>query len=848
MSRGAKWLVGVLGAVALIGIALVAGWQGFVRSHTPRSFPQVSGEIRLDGLDGPVDVYRDGMGVPHIYASTLHDLFLAQGYVHAQDRFWQMDFWRHVGSAQLSEMFGSGRVETDAFLRTLGWRHIAEAEWQGLSDQTRSILSAYAEGVNAYLADRQGSQLSLEYAILGIVTPSYKPVPWTPIHSLTWGKVMAWDLGGNMNEEIARAVLLKTLSPEQVDELFPPYPADHPIIVTEPGDMPSAQGGPLPSGPSIPEELLATTSINLGRLDTVLGEGGSEIGSNSWVIGGSRTASGKPLLANDPHLSIQMPSIWYQVDLQCRPRNNTCPFSVAGFSFAGVPGVVIGHNDRIAWGFTNLGPDVMDLYIERVNPANPGQYEDNGEWVDFETRAETINMGGGEPVTITVRATRHGPVISDTYGPLKDEAEGGPEITPFSSKAGIELPEDYLIALRWTALEPSRLFDAIVGLNLASDFEEFRQAAREFSVPPQNLVFADVDGNIGYQMPGNIPIRVNGDGRLPVPGWTDDHEWQGYIPFDDLPYAYNPSADFIAAVNNQAAPSDYPYLITTDWDYGFRAQRVVDLIVNAPGKIDTGYVRQMQGDDFDSNAALLVPILLHLELDDSLAAERELLEDWDYQARIDSRPAALFEAFWVNLLSRTFHDDLPEDYWPEGGDRWSEVMRNLADKPESSWWDDLASDDVVETRDEVFAAAFDGAVAELRKEYGSDVDQWPGWGELHSAVFRNASLGESGVPPIEALFNRGPFAAGGGSSIVNATGWDANEPYEVAWLPSMRFIADLSDLGKSLTVHTTGQSGHAGHAHYIDMADMWRNIEYYPMLWIEEAVISSAESHLSLLP
>jgi penicillin G amidase len=850
MSRIWKLLIGVVSILLIISILAVGGWQAFIGMNTPRSFPQVNGEIHLTGLEQPVEVYRDTMGIPHIYATTTHDLFFAQGYVHAQDRFWQMDFWRHIGSAQLSEMFGESEVDTDTFLRALGWRQIAEEEWNDISDDSKFILSAYADGVNAYLADHHGSQLSLEYAILGlpILAPSYQPEPWTPVNSLTWGKVMAWDLAGNMSEEIARAVLLKTLTPEQVAQLYPDYPADHPIIVSQMSGLPSGTTGSSQMALQVPDALFSAVANNLDQVNALVGKPGNEIGSNEWVFGGSRTESGKPLLANDPHLSIQMPSIWYQIDLQCKPKSDACSLSVAGFSFAGVPGVVIGHNDRIAWGFTNVGPDVMDLYVEKVNPANPNQYEVNGKWVDFETRQETLDVAGGDPVTVTVRATRHGPVISDSYGPLKDPAEPEPSATPFKDRAGIDLPDDYVIALRWTALEPNHIFDAVWGFDRAGNFEDFRESAQSFFVPAQNLLYADVDGNIGYQMPGNIPIRAKGDGTLPVPGWTDDYEWQGYIPFDELPYTYNPPEDFIAAVNNQVAPNAYPYLITKDWDYGFRAQRIVELIGDAPAKVDATYVQQMQGDDLDLNAATLVPILKSVELNGDLSQARDLLQNWDYQDRMDSKPAALFAVFWSNLLKRTFDDDLPEDYRPGGGDRWFEVVRDIVNDPQSAWWDDKSTVDAIETRDEIFAETFRDAVAELSKEYGNNTAKWPTWGELHTATFRNQSLGESGVPFIESLFNRGPFQSAGGASIVNATGWDTTESYELTSLPSMRMIADLGDLNNSLTVHTTGESGHVGSPHYSDMADLWRNIQYYQMLWDEQEVTSTAESHLTLLP
>jgi penicillin amidase len=859
MKKIGKFLGRGLMLIVILALIVASGGLFYFKSYLPntvaqKSFPQIDGEIQLDGLDGAVDIYRDGMGTPHIYASTTHDLFFAQGYVHAQERFWQMDSWRHIGSGTLSEMFGSGQVETDSFLRTLGWKRVAEQEWEQLSPEAKKIAQAYTDGVNAYLKDHNDTAVSLEYAVLGLLSPDYKIQPWTPVNSLTWGKAMAWDLGGNMDDEIERAILLKTLTPEQLNELYPEYPADYPVIVPVIG-VGKVEGSNISTfRPSnLPIENLGLESIakNLDLLEAVLGPTGSGIGSNSWAVSGDLTTTGKPLLANDMHLSIQMPSIWFQNSLHCMPKSDACPFEVTGFSFAGVPGIVAGHNDRIAWAFTNLGPDVQDLFIEKVNPENPNQYEVDGKWVDFEIVKETINVVGGDPVEVTVRISRHGPVISETYGPLKDEVDPkDPEAVPFKDKSGIAMPENYVVALSWTALTPNSPFEAIWGFDRAQNWDEFREAARMWSVPAQNLLYADVDGNIAYQTPGAIPIRKKGDGTLPVPGWNSEYDWAGYISFDELPYVYNPQSGFIVTANNQANPRNYPQLITRDWDYGQRAARIVNMIENAPGKIDIVYFQQMHGDSKSLNAEVLVPILLSVSLDPELAAIREqYLSGWNYQETADSTSTVLFEAFWWNLLIDTFADDLPEDYLPKGGSRWYAVMRNLVQQPESPWWDDKTTTDKVETRDDIFAKAFAEAIKceACADKFGSDISQWK-WGELHSANFRNQTLGNSGVSLIEDLFNRGPIVTGGGESIVNATGWNVGTSFEVDWLPSEREIVDLSDLDNSLALHTTGQSGHAFHPHYDDMIPLWAEVKYYPMWWEQESVTKDSEGHLKLVP
>jgi penicillin G amidase len=829
----------------LVVLAIVLGVVGvyLVRS----SFPRVNGQVKLSGLDSTVDIYRDSYGIPQIYAKSPHDLFYAQGYVHAQDRFWQMDFWRHIGSGRLSEMFGKSEVDTDTFLRTLGWERIAQQELKAMSADEVALLQAYADGVNAYLASHKGASLSLEYAVLKLLTPKYSPEPWQPVNTLTWGKVMAWDLSSQGESEIERAVLLKTLTPQQLTDLFPPYPTDHPDVV--PNFSLSKTSGAV-AATTQGEQVLINLSPafqgladRISKVDAVLGPGGNEIGSNNWVISGSRTASGKPILANDMHLSEQMPAIWYEIGLHCSPVGTTCPYNVSGFSFAGVPGVIVGHNDRIAWGFTNVGPDVLDLYIEKINPANPNQYEVNGQWVDMQLVKETINVAGGKPVELTVRYTRHGPIVYDNPTDHKQIQDAW----------GVALPTDFAISMRWTALEPANIFRAIFGFDAAQNWDDYRAAARYFAVPSQNMVFADIDGNIGYQTPGNIPIRKPGNsGDYPVPGWTDEYEWQGYIPFDQLPNAYNPSDGYIVSANNEVVGAKYPYVITDEWDYGFRAARIVQLIKTASGPIDAATIQKMHGDDYSASAAYMVPLIMKLNLKDAnLIAARDLLKNWDDQNTMDAAAPAIYNVFWRAMLARTFHDNLPKDYWPDGGDRWFEVMRRLVQTPNSTWWDDQSTS-TKETRDDILSLAFSDAVSQLNKILGSNAAKWT-WGDLHTLTFHNQSLGTSGIGPIEAIFNRGPYHTAGGSSLVNNTAWDATvadaaKAFQVVTLPSERLIVDLSDLPASLSVITTGESGHAFHANYADQADLWRTIQYHPMLWGRQLVESTAKQHLVLTP
>jgi penicillin amidase len=720
----------------------------------------------------------------------------------------------------------------------MGWARVAQKEVEQLDETSRSILEAYCAGVNAYLEERRGSELSFEHALLRLTNRHYQPEPWSPLDSMVWGKVMSWDLGMNMSSESARARLLKYLSPKRIDELYPPYPEINPLILS------ASRAGLRPA----PTNYAGTHALNsevpidfdIGTLleDIPLqNRPDAGIGSNNWVISGNRTTTGKPLIANDPHLGVQMPNIWYQVHLQCFPESEACSFNVAGFSMPGTPGVIIGHNQRIAWAFTNIGPDVMDLFIEKLNPQNPDQYEVHGAWIDMEKLTEEIRVSDAPSERVEIRYTRHGPVFSDHSKSTKDIHE----------TTTTEMPQQYAIALRWTALDVSTTFPAIWKMNLARNWEEFRAAASHFDVPSQNLIYADVDGNIGYQFPGRVPIRKNGDGRYPVPGWTGEYDWIGFLPFEQLPRDYNPSSGYLATANNAVVSESYPHFVSKDWDYGWRAKRIVEMIETKNSGMDLDYMKKMQGDSLNYNAQHLIPVLMEVELQDPhLFQVRNLLSDWDYQQTSDSSSAALFEVFWKNLLEEVFYDELPANFWPGGGSRWIEIVRHLLNDPDNAWWDNRKTSQT-ETRDEILKEAFRKAVEELETKAGKNPAGWK-WGELHSVTFRNESFGRSGIKLLEWFFNRGPYPTGGGTAVVNATSWDASESYEVTALPSMRMIVDLSDFNKSLAIHTTGQSGHPFHPHYIDMAERWSKLEYLPMLWDRSSIEANAEGTLRLLP
>ncbi|MCK7624927.1 penicillin acylase family protein [Streptomyces sp. RS10V-4] len=888
--------------VALTVVLLLVAGIGFGAywsvSTVRASFPETTGSLKLPGLTDPVDVIRDANGIPQIYADTDEDLFRAQGYVQAQDRFWEMDVRRHMTAGRLSEMFGKSQIKTDEFLRTLGWHEVAQKEYDTkLSPATKKYLQAYSAGVNAYLKDHQGSALSVEYAALGF-TGDYKPQPWTPVDSVAWLKAMAWDLRGNMQDEIDRALMTSRFTPAQIAQLYPAYPyqRNRPIVdgggvdpVTKEFDPKAtttstgggtAAGTPRGAAAGL-QSRLSTLSKHLDSVPALLGPNGNGIGSNSWVVSGAHTTTGKPLLANDPHLAPQMPSLWYQMGLHCRTTGPKCNYDVAGFTFSGMPGVVIGHNQNISWGMTNLGADVTDLYLEKINADG---YLYDGKQKPFLTRQETIKVAGGDSRKITVRSTNNGPIVSDRDDELTNVGKDAPVADGAPDRG-----DGYAVSLRWTALEPGKSMDAVFELNRAQDWTAFRKAAADFEVPSQNLIYADTKGNIGYQAPGKIPVRGKGDGTSPAPGWDSAYRWTGYIPQSALPYEYNPKRGYIVTANQAVTDAKYPYLLTKDWGYGARSQRINDLIeskIKDGGKVSTDDMQTFQKDNSSEIARLLTPYLTKIDIKDPYVRDaQQLLNGWDFTQEPDSAAAAYFNAVWRNTLKLAFGNKMPKELrvqgqclyvrpagdngpadennklvrecgeragdtaQPDGGDRWYEVVRSILDDPNNAWWktEDRPGHPGLKNRDQLLAQAMKDARYELTSKLGKNIDHWA-WGRLHQMDLRNQTLGKEGPGFLQDLLNRGPWNVGGGEAAVDATGWNASGGYKVTWVPSMRMVVNLADLDKSRWINLTGASGHAYHAHYYDQTDKWAKGELLPWAFSEDAVKKAGKDTLTLSP
>jgi penicillin G amidase len=758
VGRFIRWALG--GAMLLI---VIAGGSGTLWLYS--SLPVRSGTLMLPGLEHPVRVARDRYGIPTITAASEHDADFALGFLHAQDRLFSMDMMRHYGAGRLSEIFGARTLGIDRALRTFGLYRAAEAQYANLSAPVRAALDAYAAGVNAFLATRKGA-LPPEYYLL-----DFKPEPWRPADSLVWLKLMDLELTGNFRRALARARLLKQLSPAELRVLYPSYPKDGPVALD------SARA--------------ALLRLPLEKLMAALPPGtGPQAESNDWVVSGAHTKSGKPLLADDPHLDFAAPGVWYLA------RIRVPGLDLAGATSPGNPFVIIGHNDDIAWGFTTTGGDVEDLFIERPVANDPARYETPDGPALFVTRTERILVRDGTPETITVRATRHGPVISDL--------------------AGYRLGDD-LLALETTWLSPDdRTPQALWELNRAHDWASFRDALKNVVAPQQNIVYADRAGNIGFMAPARLPIRKSGHAWLPVPGWNGDYDWTGWVPFDGLPSAFNPPSGRIFTANDKIVPDDYPYFITRDWELPYRAERIGALL-DAHATQSPDASAAIQADDVSLPARILLPFLLQAKPQDPEAqALLAKLRQWHGRMDRDRAEPLIFAAWERELMRVLFEPKLGPffgNYWLPHPDVVQSILTQHQD-----WCPNSDCNAAI-------ALAFDRALDDLRNRYGKDSAQWR-WGMAHEANFRSAFW--SNVPLAKRWFDLA-VGADGDNDTVDAGGMyfgDAEDPFLDVHGPGLRMIVDFAAPEAARFVIAPGESGNPLSPHWGDLVRTWQSHAY----------------------
>ena len=769
----------IIGTIGLPALIVLVALSGFFWLRT--SLPDTTGTVQLAGIQSSVVISRDRDGVPHIRAETDADAYFALGYVHAQDRFWQMETMRRFGAGRLSEVMGKATLGADKWMRTLGLYHLAEGQVKRLDEPVRHAFEAYTRGVNGWLTNKTGLP-SLEFAGF-----RYTPEPWRVADSLIWGKIMATRLAGNYRTEIFRSLIAKRIAPERVGELWPAYPAD--ASVTLVGSL----AGTLSN---LGTDLLAGLS-ELPPWPSGLPKGAS----NVWALGPQKSDTGGAVLANDPHLGFSAPIMWYLA------RIETPTLKVSGATVPGVPFHILGVNSNISWGVTSAEADVEDLFVEKLSDADPSRYVVADGEAEFEVRQETIGIKGQADHILNVRSSRHGPILSDIRGDLRGLGEDG-----------------HVVALSATyLLGDDRTSGAFYALNRAENWQAFKDGLRRLQGPVLNFAYADSNGNIGYRMAGKVPVRGTGSGVVPVLGWLEDADWQGFIPFDDMPSLLNPQSSTIINANNRAVSDMYPYFISHDWAARYRAERIEQKL-NSTVTISLKQVQALQNDTVSLMARDLLPKLLKMtrterEIDKSALA---LLQEWDgIMAR--SRPEPLIFSTWMLELNKLIYGDELGDLMPGYLKLRPRFLNSvLSRRPE--WCDNiktLASEDCALLVNHALQRAID----QLKEQFGADLGEWT-WGEVHRATFTHQIL--SRIPLLDRLGNIS-IASDGGNYTINRGATRVNNqqsPFAHIHGPGFRAIYDMSDIANSQFMIATGQSGNPLSQHYSDLITRWRDGKY----------------------
>jgi penicillin amidase len=827
-----RLVIRIVVAIVLLVAVAAAAVYGYLR----QSLPDYAADTIVAGLTAPIDIVRDADAVPHVFASTKNDALFGLGYVHAQDRLWQMEFQRRIGHGRLSEVFGAATIPQDRFLRTVGFGRAARSAWEHLPQPTRQQIEAYVAGVNAFIATHHGRKLPPEFSLLRV-----EPEPFTGPDVLVWVKMMAWDLSANYSSELMRHDMAAQIGPERMAQLLPPYPrAGLSILNDQPSDADTHDDVSTDShapGPNVVSDAWRSLERTLAAGNPLVADlllAGSRheaIGSNNWVVDGTLTATGAPMLANDPHLGTHIPSTWYLAHISAGDLD------LIGATLPGTPAVALGRNKYMAWGATNVAADVQDLYRERLDPS--GRFaEFQGQQEPLTIVPETILVKGGEPVVVNVRITRHGPLISDAINANNAAA------TPSSPAPPLEP-----LAFRWTALDPEDLtVDAYMRLNEAHSWSDVTAALRDYVSPSQNFVFAEASGHIGYYAPGHIPIRSSGDGSRPMDGWTGDGEWTGYVPFDDLPHLYDPPSHFIVTANNRPSGAADAPSIGLEYPNPYRAQRIVDLLkeITADHKLTPNDFARMQGDTVSLHARELLPRLLaHVRPSTSLDRRAvEILRGWDDDARGDAAAPAIFEAWFLRLAPSIVGDELGT-VLPSYESRFSSITRFVeASLDGNPVWCDNVTTALKETCDDAVTTALHAAVEMLADRMGREPERWR-WDAVHSAVFPHQGL--DSVSFLRPLLSRS-VPNGGDWSTIDVGPVAVDAPFEQRSVPGYRQIIDLSAANDSRFIEAVGMSGHFLSPHYDDFLPDWKAVRYRKMRMDRLEIETSAIGRQRLSP
>jgi penicillin amidase len=772
-----RFVFSALLAAAALAVVLAGGgavWLG-------TSVPPAGGSYVIDGLGAEVQVFRDERGVPHIFARSANDAYAALGFLHAQDRLWQMESMRRAAGGRLAEVLGARALDSDRLMRTLGFQQLVGGQFERLEPEVRSALTAYAAGVNAWLGKHRRA-LPPEFVVL-----RFEPEPWRPTDSLLWAKLMALRLSANWRDELTRARMARTLSPEKVDEFWYPNPSNAPQVPP-----------PKPIGGELYRDL------PLDRLAAAVGGvlGAPAEASNAWAVTGDRSSTGNAILANDPHLGFSAPVSWYLA------RIETPDVAVTGATVAGVPFTILGHNRSIAWGMTSAQSDVTDLFVERPSAVDSGAHDTPAGPQPFQTRSETIRVRGGEDVTLRVRQSRHGPIVSDLL-------QGFPGLADGASLLALAAP--FLAA---DDLTPQ----AVYKLNRARDWDSFQRALMDFHAPHQNVVYGDVGGNIGFFAPGRVPIRRSAKGRLPAPGWTGEADWVGFVPYGSLPKAFAPPENRIVTANHRIVSGDYPFDLGNDWAPPYRAQRIFQLLDETP-KQTLETTARIQRDTVSHAARHLTPLLL-LQTDAAGPRGRSvlaLIRDWDGEVS-RRRPEPVIFTAWLRELNRAIYADDLGELFPSAWDLRPEFIASVLTR-HPAWCDDVETEAKEDCATQL-GRSLERAMGDLSERFGTPFLRWR-WGDLHRARFAHSVF--SGWPVIGGFADL-EVAADGDGFTVNRTAIRVNDPerpYAGIHGAGFRAIYDLSELGRSRFIVATGQSGNPLSRHYSDMLDDWRDGRYH---------------------
>ncbi|MFQ6675003.1 MAG: penicillin acylase family protein [Fidelibacterota bacterium] len=807
--------------LVIVGIILVVVLFGRIYLDYP--LPPYEGEVTLKGLEHPVEVYFDAYAVPHIYAENEHDLFFAAGYIAARERLFQMTVNAAAVQGKLAELFGEGAVADDIYLRTWGIPRMARILGERMNPEARTISGYFCDGINAYI-DEAGRRLPVEFKLLGI-----EPIRWEPAYVAGVARLMGHNLTASWKPEIVLGQVATIFDEKKAREVWP--------YNGEKTQLAARDGGRLYG-------LLGTALLERDRsVRAVLGMAGDELGSNNWVISGERTVSGKPILANDPHLPYSQPATWYEMHLVGGR------FNVSGACLAGIPVPVLGQNEAAAWGFTNLMVDDVDFFVETVDPRNPNRYLYDGQWRDMELREETIFIKGGGDTTVTIRKTVHGPVISDIHPLLRNGEK--------------------VVSMRWAGHDASDEIYALLQLTLMKDWEDFSYAARFFGVPGQNVVYADTAGNIGWRPFARIPIRKGGPTVMPVPGTSPEWDWKGYVPFDDMPFVLNPPSGLIATANNKVFDDSYPYYVSAFWQDPSRVNRILELLGDK-NRITVEMVKRTQTDVVSPFAREVAPYFVEASKADTvspnpaepgepvvgkgnLARAIHLLEGWDGDHSVESAAAAVFNASLLRLFKNIYGDEMRlmgegfYEGWLSLGSLPTKDLRRILTEGSCSWCDNIETRDAVETIDDLLRQSLREGVRDLEKALGPDPANWK-WGRLHTVTYGHHIGVASPILDFFFHFNVGPFPSGGTATTVNKGEFLLNDPYDHVVGPSFRRIVDFSNLDETQFIIPTGQSGLPKSVHYDDQAGLYLSGKYRTTYFSRERVEQAGVTHLLLSP